>query len=80
MEKTRGSIIILQKCTKIYDQMTYRSWDMMRDRLTGGREKQHIEVVVPPKKAQLSVKKPVPQDTKYLYYPKPWRAHCKHLS
>ena len=44
---------------------------MMRDRLTGGREKQHIEVVVPPKKAQLSVKKPVPQDTKYLYYPKP---------
>ena len=47
----------------------YGSWDMMRDGLTGGRKKQNIEVGVSPKKAQLSVKKPCPQGTKYSYYP-----------
>ena len=32
MKKISGDIIILQKCTKNYDQLMYRSWDMVRDR------------------------------------------------
>ena len=78
MEKTHGSIIILQNCTKNYDQMMYSSWDMIPDGLTDGRKKRHIEVGVPLKKVQLSVNKPGLHNTKYLYYPQPWRAHCKH--
>ena len=37
MEKTRRSIIILQKCAKNYDQMMYSSWDDVRR--TDGRMK-----------------------------------------
>ena len=32
MKKTPGYIIILNKCTKDYDQMMYSSWDIVRDR------------------------------------------------
>ena len=44
MKKTPGDIIILHILTKIYDQMMYGSWDMVRDRQTdrrtdGAREK-----------------------------------------
>ena len=68
MEKTHGSIIILQNCT---DDVRFLRYDAMRDGLSDGRKKQHIEVGVPLKKAQLSVNKPGPNDTKYLYYPQP---------
>ena len=32
MKKRPGNIIILQMCTKNYDQMMYSSWDMVHDR------------------------------------------------
>ena len=32
MRKRPGNIIILQMCTKNYDQMMYGSWDMVHDR------------------------------------------------
>ena len=32
MKKRPGDIIILDMCTKNYDQMMYSSWDMVRDR------------------------------------------------
>ena len=37
--KITGDIIILQMCTKNYDQMMCGSWDMMRDGLTDRRTK-----------------------------------------
>ena len=53
-KKTPGDIIILQMCTKKYDQKMYRSWDMPRDGRTDGRtdgrKKWHIEMGEPPRK------------------------------
>ena len=49
MKKKPGDIIILHTCTKIYDQIMYGSWDMLRDGRTDGREKWHKEVGAPPK-------------------------------
>ena len=37
MKKTPGDIIILNMCTKYYDQMMYSSWDMVRDGRTDGK-------------------------------------------
>ena len=34
-KKNPADIIILHTCTKIYDQMMYSSWDMVRDRRMG---------------------------------------------
>ena len=47
MKKMPGDIIILHKCTKNYDQIIYGSWDMVRDGLTDGWKKSHIEVRAP---------------------------------
>ena len=49
-----GDIIILQMCTKNYDQMMYGSWDMwrmdgQRDGRMDGWKKGYIEVCTPPK-------------------------------
>ena len=46
MKKMPGDIIILDTCTKNYDQKMYSSWDMLRDRRT---ERWHIEVGASPK-------------------------------
>ena len=36
MKKTPGDNIILHKCTKNYDHMMHRSWDMVHDGWTDG--------------------------------------------
>ena len=43
-KKTPGDIIILHRCTKNYDLMTYSSWDITRGGWTDGWKKWHIEV------------------------------------
>ena len=50
MKKTPEDII-LHMCTKNYDQMVYRSWDMVCNRWTNGQTEKniHIEVGTPPK-------------------------------
>ena len=49
MKKIPEEIIILDMCTKNYDQIMYCSWDMMCNRQTDGQKKWHIEVGAPPK-------------------------------
>ena len=55
IKKINGDIIILDMCTKNYDQMMYGSRDMMHDRWTDrrtdGQKKYQIEVGTPPKKS-----------------------------
>ena len=50
-KNTPGDIIILQMCTKNYDQMTYGSWDIVHNRWMDGNGWMdgHVEVGAPPK-------------------------------
>ena len=73
MKKPRD-IIILNKCTKNYDQMMHSSWDMLHnremdgqmDRQTDGQKKWHIEVGAPPKKMKGLTKSLTLNFTQYI--------------